>query len=262
MKTTVGHIAAAACVLAATVTGCGGGDTTSTPSSPTAQQVTQPPATGEAAGGCNKDMLARPWQRLDGADPPLKSATTWTFIPAFDGADHGKIECDGDCDRALGKPLSYELNQPTMQSRMKVQFEKEESVYYCKVKPDELTLGPMTFGPAEARPVGENITYDSTYVTEASPSQATVVIRNGRIVSFAEEAAGAGKCELAIQADFTIGPPTGEFSGSYTGAVSSGPSWCVPTDGTMSGRVEGAQMTMIYTNAASGLSSTLHFVRT
>lgn len=260
MKTIVGSIAAVLCVLAATLSGCGG-DTSSTPNSPTTQQGTQTPATGQASGGCDRDMLARPWKRLEGADPPLKTATTWTFVPAFDGADHGTIECDGDCDRALGRPLSYELNQPTMQSRMKVQFEKEESIYYCKVKPDELSLGPMTFGPAGAGPVAENTTYDGTYVSDVSPSKAIVVIRNGRIVSFAEET-DAGICEVAIQPDFTIDPPTGEFSGSFTGAVNSGPYWCLPYDGTMSGQVEGAQMAMIFTNAVSGASFTLHFVRT
>ncbi len=207
-------------------------------------------------------MLARPWQRISGDEPPLKTPTTWTFVPAFPGADHGTIECEGDCDRALGRPVSYELNQPTMQSRMKVQFEKEETIYYCKVKPDELTLGPYKFGPPSGQPGGENTNFDGTYVAGDLPSTATVVIRDGRIVSFAEEAAGAGKCELAIESDFVVDPATGTFSGSYTGAVSAGPLWCVPTDGTMSGRIDGAQMAMTYTNANSGASFTLNFMRT
>ena len=88
-------------------------------------------------------------------------------------------------------------------------------------------------GPPDPQSGGGNTTYDGTYVSVDSPSQATVVIRNGRIVSFKEEAAGG--CELAIQADFVISPPTGEFSGNYTGSVSSGPAWCVPTNGTMWG---------------------------
>ena len=114
-------------------------------------------------------------------------------------------------------------------------------------------------GPPDPQSGGGNTTYDGTYVSVDSPSQATVVIRNGRIVSFKEEAAGG--CELAIQADFVISPPTGEFSGNYTGSVSSGPAWCVPTNGTMSGRVDGAQMTMTYTNATSGASFNLQLVR-
>ncbi|CAM4307448.1 hypothetical protein MB901379_00099 [Mycobacterium basiliense] len=116
-------------------------------------------------------------------------------------------------------------------------------------------------GPPATQPGGENTTYDGTYVSVNSPSTATVVVRNGRIISFAEEAAAAGKCELAVKADFLIAPPNGEFSGNYQGSVSSGPFWCVPTNGTMSGRVDGAQMTMTYTNAASGASFDLQLVR-
>jgi len=107
----------------------------------------------------------------------------------------------------------------------------------------------------------DNTAYDGTYVAVNSPSQVTVVIRNGRVVSLAEGGAGAGTCELAIQPDFIIGESTGEFSGSFTGSVSSGPGWCVPTNGTMSGRVDGANMTMTFTNATSGGSWTLQFVR-
>ena len=125
---------------------------------------------------------------------------------------------------------------------------------------DRMRTGPPPRQPDT--PSATTATYDGTYVAENLPSKATVVVRNGRIVSFAEEAPGAGKCELAIEADFTIAPPTGEFSGSYTGTVSSGPHWCVATHGTMSGRVEGSQMTMTYTNANSGSSFDLQLKRT
>lgn len=115
--------------------------------------------------------------------------------------------------------------------------------------------------PPDGPAAGATTRYDGTYVSVNSPSKATVVVRDGRIVSFSEEAAGAGRCELAIEADFVIRPPTGEFSGKYTGSVGSGPFWCVATNGTMSGRVEGTQMTMTYTNATSGASFDLLLVR-
>ncbi len=104
-----------------------------------------PSLTSEALAKCDKVQLIGAWVRLNINDPPLKTPTIWTFIPSAVGADYGSIKCTGDCERTYGPPVSYELNQPTMMSRMKVKFKKGKSIYYCKVEGNSLILGPMKF---------------------------------------------------------------------------------------------------------------------
>jgi len=104
-----------------------------------------PSLTLEVLAKCDKAELIGQWKRLNINDPPLKMTTYWIFTPNFTGADSGTISCEGDCSRASGKPLAYELNQPVMTSRMKVKFETDKTIYYCKVEGDNLVLGPMKF---------------------------------------------------------------------------------------------------------------------